>query len=472
MPAQKRGHRHDTLRASPRWRAGCLLVLLLAVALPALAKDARRALVIGNASYQHVSSLDNTLHDARDVSKALRAVGFTVTEAENATLSAVIEAVDDFVADLHHEGGTGLFYYSGHGVQVDGENYLVPVDAEFRKPSAFKYEAFALNDLLSRMGGRGAGSINLVVLDACRDNPFAAVRSLGSKGLASVEAPESTLILYATKPGHTASDNSGERNGLFTKHLLQAINKENADVEEAFGDVVAGVYHESNREQYPWKEGVLLHPFRFNTTAHIGVGTGFEAHPFTLGHDGSVPTGHATVIDLEMAVWEAANNCGRPACLQAYLDRYPEGAFAAIARAELSAPAETVVAAVRSSAPPQIDSVETQRLLAQCEAHFAADRLTTGSDGTALGCYREVLARVPGQPEAQHGIERITVRYLEWALVDLESGQLEKARMNWSKASMVQPDADIVQQVDQQISRYETLRADEEALLRRLRHME
>jgi len=228
------------------------------------ATEARHALVIGNAAYQHTTALENTLNDVRDLTADLTAAGFQVTRVEDVDLDGMIDAVDGFVAQLHQSGGVGLLYYSGHGVQVDGRNYLVPVDARLKRKSRVKYEAYALDDALRRMGGRGAGSVNLVILDACRDNPFAATKGAGDKGLARVEAPESTLILYAAKPGQTASDNPGGRNGLFTKHLRQAIQQPGLNVEASFADVVKGVYRESNRDQYPWKEGVLLSQFFFH----------------------------------------------------------------------------------------------------------------------------------------------------------------------------------------------------------------
>lgn len=201
------------------------------------------ALVIGNASYLYAGALRNTLNDARDVAEDLSAVGFDVTLVEDADLDGMIDAVDQFVARLHDRGGTDLLFYAGHGIQVDGLNYLVPVDARLTRQSRVRYEAYALDDALARMGGRGAGSVNLVILDACRNNPFAFTRSTGTTGLARISAPESTLILYAARPGQTTCDNPEGRNGLFTQHLRAAIRRPGVHVEQAFTDVVVGVYH-------------------------------------------------------------------------------------------------------------------------------------------------------------------------------------------------------------------------------------
>jgi hypothetical protein len=187
----------------------------------------------------------------------------------------------------------------------------VPVDAAMTRQSRVKYEAYALDDALARMGGRGAGSVNLVILDACRNNPFASTRSTGSRGLARVSAPESTLILYAAKPGQTASDNPSGRNGLFTEHLRKAIRRPDMDVEQAFTDVVVGVYQDSNRTQYPWKEGVLLLRFSFLEE----------------------PVQSSSLRDDETALWHSMDDCGTASCYRAYLQTFPRGRYAAAASA-------------------------------------------------------------------------------------------------------------------------------------------
>ncbi|MBU0498705.1 MAG: caspase family protein [Gammaproteobacteria bacterium] len=250
------------IRLNP-WNPLLLLLLLSPWSAAITADQPRLALVIGNAAYRHVAPLVNTLNDARDIAADLRQAGFQVTEVQDADLATLIDSVEKFATQLHQTGGVGLFYYSGHGIQVDGRNYLAPIDVELKNKGRIKYEAFALDDALGPMGGRGPGSVNLVILDACRDNPFATTRGTSNRGLARVEAPESTLILYATKPGQTADDNPQERNGLFTKHLRRALKTAGLNVETAFTEVVKGVYQESGQQQYPWKEGVLLNEFHF-----------------------------------------------------------------------------------------------------------------------------------------------------------------------------------------------------------------
>ncbi len=312
MYATRSAHRRTVRRIA----AGGLLWLLLASRLLA-ADPPRLALVIGNAAYQHAPVLRNTLNDVRDIEADLKLAEFDVTRVEDANLDTLIDAVDHFVNELHARGGVGLLYYSGHGIQVGGRNYLLPVDAQIRTTSRVRYEAYALDDALLRMGGRGAGSVNLVVLDACRDNPFAALKGAGSDGLAPVEAPESTLILYAAKPGQTASDNPGGRNGLFTKHFRLALKQTGIDVERAFSQVVRGVYHDSGRKQYPWKEGVLLEPFSFaaaggatTVEATVVTGTGRQRRAAEESDPAAIEAGLQLKRDERQWVQEALNGLG------------------------------------------------------------------------------------------------------------------------------------------------------------------
>ncbi len=347
-----------------------LLLLLLLLSLPVSATQSRLALVIGNADYRHATRLVNTLNDANDVATDLKAAGFKVTRVKNADLNTLIDAVDGFVARLHQAGGVGLLYYSGHGVRVDGHNYLVPVDAKLKRKSRVKYEAYSLNDALSRMGGRGADAVNLVILDACRDNPFSVAKGAGNKGLARVDAPESTLILYATKPGATASDNPDGRNGLFTKHLRKAIKRPGINIESSFSDVVKGVYSDSNREQYPWKEGVLLSEFRFLDGLSGTTPAQPKEEPPELGS-----------LQLEFAYWASMDQCGTINCYKAYQNAYPTGHYASAAQAQIARLKGTVEQVsyqrVAPSASPTAENVEKNLALKRKERQQIQAALNT-----------------------------------------------------------------------------------------------
>ena len=195
----------------------------------------RVALVVGNAAYRHTVPLDNPKNDAQDIGKALKRLGFEVeveTDLSRSDFEKVLRAFGDRV-----EGASAaLFFYAGHGIQVDGTNYLVPIDARLRKKKHLKREAISLNGILEDM--EGTSKVNLVLLDACRDNPLSrslarslrGTRSVVGMGLAPVDASTGTLISFATKDGATASDGRG-RNSPYTKALLSAALPDHPSVQ-------------------------------------------------------------------------------------------------------------------------------------------------------------------------------------------------------------------------------------------------
>lgn len=197
------------------------LLLVAFLALPAAA-ERRTALVIGNGAYGH-SPLANPANDARDMAAALREVGFEVIHRENATLRRMQEALDVFWSRLK-QGGVGLFYFAGHGLQVQGRNYLVPVGARIEVEQDVRFEALDVGRILGRMDAAD-NRLNLVLLDACRDNPFARSFRSARRGLAQVDAPTGTFIAYATAPGSVAADGDA-RNGVFTEKLLRNMHKD------------------------------------------------------------------------------------------------------------------------------------------------------------------------------------------------------------------------------------------------------
>lgn len=312
------------------------LILLLFVALHASAKQARHALLIGNAKYQHAPELINTLNDVEDVAKLLKKAGFEVTQVKDTDLDSMLDAVDKFITKVRQSDGVAMFYYSGHGIQFNGENYLIPIDARLKRSSRVRYEAFSVSDFINRMGNRGPEAINLVVLDACRDNPFSRSRSIGTKGLARLENfPESTLILYATKYGDTASDNPQGRNGLFTKHLKKELAKPGVHVDEAFNNVAQGVIRESGNKQHPWKEGVLFKKLKLFEKAKPKEKPLVAAKSQTVVKIAAMESNNQIdkVNDLQFWKWTQQTNTAK--AYELYLQNYPQGSFAAIAQYKL-----------------------------------------------------------------------------------------------------------------------------------------
>ena len=241
--------------------AGAFIVLLAAATLCwAQAKAPRVALVIGNGAYKHAAALDNPLNDAADVARELEAAGFVVIRRDNASLREMHLALREF-GDKLTKTSTGVFYFAGHGVQVRGRNYLLPVDADIAREDEVAFSAMDLGAVMEKLDS-ARNPVNIVILDACRDNPFGSRIQMSAKGLAQVEAPPGTLIAFATAPGSAASD-GGARNGLYTGHLVVEMRKPGAPIEETFKAVRASVRKDSQGRQVPWESTSLESQFAF-----------------------------------------------------------------------------------------------------------------------------------------------------------------------------------------------------------------
>jgi len=226
------------------------------------ARESRIALVIGNGAYGEVP-LKNPPHDAQAMAKALLGCGFQVQVLVNASLPQMEAALRTFGQKLR-AGGVGLFFYAGHGMQVKGSNYLIPVGADIGDEDEVRFKALDANAVLAKMESAGNG-LNLMVLDACRNNPFGrGWRRGGVEGLAQMDAPTGTYIAFATAPGRTASDGTGT-NGLYTQHLLEALRQPGLKVEEVFKRVRVGVRRSSKDQQVPWDSSSLTGEFYFRS---------------------------------------------------------------------------------------------------------------------------------------------------------------------------------------------------------------
>jgi hypothetical protein len=227
-------------------------------------KNERRvALVIGNAAYK-VNPLKNPVNDSNDMARSLRAVGFDVIEANNTTLVAMREATRRF-ADKLVNSDVGLVYYSGHGVEVKGKNYLIPVNADIKREYEVVDQAFDASQFLEMMDSiRGPNNkrVNILLVDACRNNELQKSWRTTNNGLARMDAPGGTFISFATAPGRVAADGVG-RNSPYTKHLLQALKQPNMPIEQVFKVVRRNVMDETKGEQVPWDNSSLVGDFFF-----------------------------------------------------------------------------------------------------------------------------------------------------------------------------------------------------------------
>ena len=311
------------------WIAAMSVVALLASGNAALA-DKRVAFVVGNGAYKNVPQLPNPVVDAKSMSKVLRSVGFDVVEGVNLTRDKMTEKLLDFGKKA--EGAdVAVFFYAGHGIAVNGTNYLLPVDADLRSEMDVKLGA-AINVDVTLEQTMADAKVKLVFLDACRDNPFAAkIRSAKAtrsvsvqSGLAEMKSGEGTLIAFATGPGQTALDGENGTNSPFTRALVANITQPGVEIQQAMTKVRAQVNEETNKNQLPWGHTNLIGSVYLNP---LGV-------PSEKAEAPSTPPGPASDVELEF--WRSVKDSNKPEELNAYLTSYPNGTFKSLALARIA----------------------------------------------------------------------------------------------------------------------------------------
>lgn len=228
------------------------------------------ALVIGNAAYQNVDRLDNPVNDAEDMTAKLTNLGFSVQTLKDATVNEMREALVAFETALL-ASSVGLLFFAGHAFQIEGRNFLAGIDTAVGTPLAVSMSALHLDNVLSAMKS-GAVRTGLVILDACRNNPFEGLsRSVASNELAPVFAPKGTLIAFSTSPGQKAGDGSGGRNGYYTRALLDHIDTPNLMIETMFKRVRSTLEEITSARQTSWEHTSLTGDFRFQRRFHAGL---------------------------------------------------------------------------------------------------------------------------------------------------------------------------------------------------------
>jgi hypothetical protein len=276
--------------------------------------SARVALVLGNAAYAR-SPLRNPGRDARAMSELLGGLGFTVIEERDADHARMEQAIERTAAALRGRQGIGLLYYAGHGLQVDWRNYMLPVDVRIEMAADVPKQGVEVQRVLEAFQRAGT-RMNILVLDACRDNPFA--DAAGPRGLAPMDAPPGTFFAYATAPGNVAEDGSdAEGNGLYTRFLLQELKRPDARIEDVFKRVRLHVRQATKGRQIPWESTSLEEDFVFATGQRVDapgrreLERGFEA---------------------ERSAWQGVRDSTRPEDLYEFLQRHPNGSFAELAQ--------------------------------------------------------------------------------------------------------------------------------------------
>ncbi len=350
-----------------------LIAIDRSLVLKEMRTEGRTALIIGNADYEGVP-LKNPVNDARAMKEFLLSRNFDVIYGENTSRNKMYDLFDEYVKKVNDKRGVALFYYAGHGVGFDGENFLIPVDARIKNKRDIQRNAFSVSTVLGEISDQKT-RLNIVILDACRNNPFKGDRAAGG-GLEGVNTnAKGTFIAYATAPGKTANDGDGEH-GVYTKNLLNNMSKEGLTIEQVFKGVRRGVEQETSGDQTPWETSSLNGDFFFtlpkeekkievkNALTSIsaqeawklisGSTSVFSFINFVkLYPDSSyAELAKTRVFDLEKGnvssptkviqkssdryFWEDVKNSNNVDSLNAYLTQFPNGAYRALAELKIS----------------------------------------------------------------------------------------------------------------------------------------
>jgi uncharacterized caspase-like protein len=285
--------------------------------MPALAVT-RVALVIGNEAYAE-APLSNPANDASAVGKALEELGFTVVRIKDGTRSEMLEALGRARELLSGQNGVGLFYYAGHALQLEWHNYLVPVDAKLRAPRDVATQTVDVQEVLDAFKAAG-NRMNIIVLDACRNNPFGATgRGLG---LTQMDAPSGTYLAFSTAPGNVAEDGAGDSgNSLFTHYLVRELRLPKSRVEDVFKRVRLQVRQRTEGRQLPWDATSLEDEFYFDSGSLA-----------TVSDD---PSARAKAFAQEKADWDRIRSTKDVKDLYAFVAKYPTGSISELALAQL-----------------------------------------------------------------------------------------------------------------------------------------
>jgi uncharacterized caspase-like protein/peptidoglycan hydrolase-like protein with peptidoglycan-binding domain len=350
---------------------GVLGVAVLASVLPAqAAPDRRVALVIGNSAYTAVPRLANPQRDATAISASLKRLGFEVVEGYDLKMDEMTSIVREFAQKL--DGAkAGVVYYAGHGIAVGDENYLIPVDASLKSEADLDFRAVNVQLVLRQM--QRDERVNILILDACRDNPFATQLAAKSRsvarGLTAIETQSASgiLIAFATDPRATALDGEKDGNSPFTSALLKHIETPEVSITTVMDRVRADVWEATGKKQKPWTNSSIIGEFKMNPTLKLAA---VDPSVTIKAIDGAVPLpAVAAPVGLDRAqmdvrMWETAERGNSPGDYKAYLDAFPTGQFAAFAKNRLAKldPAAPVAPAVSRDTAAQSAGVSDEAL--------------------------------------------------------------------------------------------------------------
>jgi uncharacterized caspase-like protein len=369
-----------------RYLTVILSLICMAFTANAAKADRRVAFVVGNGAYKNVTQLPNPPIDAKAMAGVLRNAGFDVVEGINLTRDKMTERLLEF-GKKTQGADIAVFFYAGHGIAVDGVNYLLPIDADIKSEMDVKL-GNAINVDVTLDQTMNDSKVKLVFLDACRDNPFAAKIKAGATsrsvsvatGLAEMKSGEGTLIAFATGPGQTALDGQEGTNSPFTRALMANITQPGIEIQQAMTQVRAQVNEETHKGQLPWGHTNLIGAVYLNPVAAPAGSPPAAA--------GNTPASTASASsDVELEFWRSIKDSNKPEELNAYLTNYPNGQFKSLALSR--------IASLDTNGP----STTTRNLTAGVDpATFSADANQTTEDQIGLdkGQRRDVQRRLTG----------------------------------------------------------------------------
>ena len=372
----------------PPFLVYALMTIVLAMTCGQALAAPRVALVVGNGAYHRISPLQNPVNDAELMAGTLRGLGFDVSIATDATQQEFKSAIRDFGKRLRKAGSdaVGLFFYAGHGVQSGEHNYLVPLDAPIEEEADLEFEAVPARWVLSRMEAAG-NALNVVILDACRNNPFKSGFRSGLRGLTRMPAPTGSLIAYSAGPGQAAEDGDG-RNSPYTLALAEALEVPGLKVEEVFKRVRNTVLKRVGVQQTPWEESSLRGDFYFRAGASVA--------------SAAVPDRQSgqSFDEKAKSAFEAAERVHTIAAYQLVVERFPGHFYAALAQAQIDKMRD---GGSRPSAPADAAAVETD---------------ASAPGATALSAVVPA-GPAPDEVESALGLERSRQRWIQKGLASL-----------------------------------------------------
>lgn len=393
-------------------RLALILSFVLFFGGPVLA-DKRVALVIGNSAYRNVGQLDNPRNDAKLMAQTLRGLGFALVGGD-AQLDleelALRRKVQDF-GEMARGADVALVYYAGHGVQVRGSNYLVPIDANPTKEADVDFQMLDVNLVLRQMDSAGT-KLNLVILDACRNNPFGGrgLRDAGG-GLAQMRAPEGTLISFATQPGNVALDGIGG-NSPFTKALAQTIKRPGLDIFRTFNEVGLEVKRSTGGSQQPWVSSSPVDGDFYFAGQRFGTAAGPSVAP--------------APADPAERAWSVTQNTTSIAVLEDFVRQFGTTPYGSMARARIEELRKSQVAVGGPASTPAVaaTSVELNSPASAMVARVVRRNVSLGylNLRVAPGQNEAVLARIPagamtmvgGCVRPSDGVSRYSFCRAEW----------------------------------------------------------